>query len=203
MPHGTPQPPAYAARRRRGISLIEVILATVMLLGSVMALSQIAYLARRHATGAEDRTQAQMYCQNILHELLAGLRPLRNVSPEYMEDESWLYSIQIEPVDVAALASATTATLSSQSDPSKAPGLVRITITVDRSDEETASIPSEDTMQGYRLVMWVRGEARSGESWESPPEAGSELPQSGAAEDALLSPPSPARRGSNGREVFP
>ena len=82
-----------------GISLLEVMLATVLLLAAVMALSRVAFLARRHAISAEDRSQAQLLCQNILQEVLAGARPLQNVSPEAFEGDNWVYMINVEGVE--------------------------------------------------------------------------------------------------------
>ncbi len=124
---------------RRGMSLLEVMIATTLLLASVMALSQVAYVARRHASGAEERTRAQEMAQNIMEEILAGARPATRVAPTSMEeDEQWIYMIQIEPVEGAPLS--------------------RVTVQVDRIDEEDelARIPTEDEMGGFRLVHWVR-----------------------------------------------
>jgi Tfp pilus assembly protein PilV len=169
-------------------------LATVMLLAGAMALAQTAYLARRHATGAEDRTQAQMHCQNIMQELLAGLRPLRKVSPQFMAEGPWLYAIDIEPVNVS-----TPSTLSTPSTPSTLstrPALSRITVTVERSDEETASIPREDTMQGYRLVRWVRAAPSAESAWESEPDQALEMLDE-------VPPPTGFPPPTGGGEVFP
>ena len=122
---------------RRGMSLLEVMLATVMLLAAVMALSRVAFLARRHAIRAEDRSQAQLLCQNIVQELLAGARPLQNVSPEAFEGDNWVYMIDVEVVEG-------TRTLS------------KITVHVDRMQDETGRLPTEDEMAGYQLVHWMR-----------------------------------------------
>ncbi len=131
-----------SATRRRGMSLIEVMLATVLLLGAVMALSRLAFLARKHAISAEDRSMAQLYCQNITEELLAGTRPLRAVTPTLFEGGDWVYMIQIEPLDQA--------------------NLTQVAVTVQRLDDPDATLPSEDEMDGYRLVRWMRsGKQRS------------------------------------------
>jgi Tfp pilus assembly protein PilV len=121
---------------RRGMSLMEVMLATVLLLAAVMALSRVAFLARRHAISAEDRTQAQLLCQNILQEVLAGARPLRNVSPEAFEGDNWVYMIDVESLEGTALS--------------------KITVRVDRWKDRTGRLPTEDEMAGYQLVHWMR-----------------------------------------------
>lgn len=124
---------------RRGMSLLEVMIATTLLLASVMALSQVAFLARRHAAGTDERTRAQEMAQNIMEEILAGARPAARVMPTALEeDEQWVYMIQVEQVDNAPL--------------------TRVTVQIDRLDEddESARMPTEDEMGGFRLVHWVR-----------------------------------------------
>jgi Tfp pilus assembly protein PilV len=122
--------------------------ATVLLLAAVMALSRVAFLARRHATGAEDRTQAQLFCQNILQEILAGARPLEPVSPEAFEGDAWVYMVDVETVEGVALS--------------------KVTVQVERIKDESGRLPTEDEMEGFRLVRWMRtgksATAMSGES---------------------------------------
>jgi Tfp pilus assembly protein PilV len=132
---------------RRGMSLMEVMIATTLLLASVMALSQVAFVARRHAVGAEERTRAQEIAQNLMEEILAGARPAARVTPTPLEeDEQWVYMIQVEDVEGAPLA--------------------RVTVQVDRIDEEdeSARMPTEDEMGGFRLVHWVRAAPTAADS---------------------------------------
>ncbi len=142
---------------------MEVMLATVLMLAAVMALSRVAYVARRHAADAEDRTTAQMLCQNILHEVLAGARPLQDVSPEPIEGQEWVYMIRVDRVESVGAA---------QELP-----LAKVTVQVDRLDDsETARLPTESEMRGYQLVRWVRtsrspaGLPEGGGSWPGTPE---------------------------------
>ena len=81
---------AGGGKCRRGMSLLEVMIATVIVLGSVMALSRLAFLARMNAMRAEDRSMSQIHCQNILEEILSGVRPLQNVTPTLFEGEQWI-----------------------------------------------------------------------------------------------------------------
>lgn len=137
-PAGTGLMKAIRARRR-GITLMEVMLSTVILLGAVMALSRVAFLARRHAEDAEDRSRAQLFCQNILQEVLAGVRAPQNVAPESFEGDQWVYMIDVEAVEGTELS--------------------KITVRVDRLDdtETTGRLPTEDEMRaGYQLVHWMR-----------------------------------------------
>ncbi len=148
------------------MSLIEVMLATVMLLGCVMALSRVAFLARRHAVAAEDRTLSQTYCQNIMQELLAGMRPLTNVSPQSFEGDEWVYMVDVENLDQSQL--------------------VQVTVTVDRLDDPEGTVPTEDELNGYRLVRWLRsGENRSASASEKNPSESE--PGARSSEDVELS----------------
>jgi Tfp pilus assembly protein PilV len=135
------------------MSLMEVMLATVLLLAAVMALSQVAYLARRHAAGAEDRTQAQLLCQNIMQEILAGARSRTRVSPEAFEGGAWVYMVDVEAVEGATLS--------------------KVTVQVDRLKDETSRLPTEDEMTGFRLVHWMR--ARKSEAAMSDEGRGMEI----------------------------
>lgn len=124
-------------RRRRAFSLLEVILSTVILSASVMALSHVAFLARRHALAAEDRTEAQHLCHNIVHELAAGARPLQAVSAQRSEGDQWVHSIAVEFDDER--------------------GLAAVTVTVAREEDDPAGgLSSDEELSGFRLVRWIR-----------------------------------------------
>ena len=56
--------------RRSGFSLMEVLLATGILLGSLIVLGQLATVGRKHAHDAETLTTAQLLCQSKLNEIL-------------------------------------------------------------------------------------------------------------------------------------
>lgn len=64
---------------RRGFSLIEVIIATAILMGSVFVLSELAGLGRRQSQRAETETRAQELCAQTLAEIALGERPLEEV----------------------------------------------------------------------------------------------------------------------------
>ncbi len=64
---------------RSGFSLIEVILATAILMGSVVVLARLVGMGRDQATKASLQTKSQQLCENTMNELLLGLRPLEQV----------------------------------------------------------------------------------------------------------------------------
>ncbi len=74
--HATPQ------RQRLGFSLIEVILATAILMGSVVVLGELAGIGRRQAQRGRDLAEAHDRCELLLNELLLGQRPLTPAEQE-------------------------------------------------------------------------------------------------------------------------
>lgn len=141
-----PRPEYVAHPHRHGMTLLEVMIAIAMLMGAVMALSRIAFLARRHAIASEDRTQTQLICQNIMQEILAGVRPLQTVSPTTVEDnEQFEYTVDVAPLGGAPL--------------------IVVSVTVARlpSEDDLETQPlttSDEPLRGYRLVRWIRSGGR-------------------------------------------
>jgi len=59
-----------------GFSLIEVIMATAILLGSVVMLSRLSGIGSSHAQNTKHQAQAQRICQYTMNEIVMGLRPM-------------------------------------------------------------------------------------------------------------------------------
>jgi general secretion pathway protein I len=117
--------------RRRGFSLLEVLLATAILAGSLVVLSELAAIGRIHASTAEDGATAVRICRSVTGAILAGVEPVAPVRQQPVDDEpGWSYSVEVE--------SATR------------PGLVTIRVTV-RQDEAENGRPVE-----FSLVRWIR-----------------------------------------------
>ena len=84
---------------RRGFSLMEVLLATSILLASSIALIELATIGRKQANAAYDLNQAQLLCQAKLDEIAAGVAPMNAVeSQELEEDPEWLFSVELKPL---------------------------------------------------------------------------------------------------------
>jgi prepilin-type N-terminal cleavage/methylation domain-containing protein len=144
--------PYHPARRgtvlRRGLSLVEIIVALAVLTGSAAVLAQMVDLAARHAERSRQITEAQTIAQNILNELLANVRPWTpSVAAQPVDAWSpWDYQIQIEPVGVGDLLS--------------------VAVTVVQRPESTAAPLGDDQQPAtrqlvtsrphYRLTRWVR-----------------------------------------------
>jgi type II secretory pathway pseudopilin PulG len=131
----------FRARARRAFSLLEVLLATGILLGSLIVLSELASIGRRRVRDAEDLTAAQRICQTKIQEILAGLQDPIPVEDAEVEDEpGWFYSVETGPV-------------------SGQQGLiaVRVTVTQDVAGAGgQAFLPVAGQPRQFALVRWVR-----------------------------------------------
>ncbi len=115
---------------RRAFSLLEVLLATAILLGCVIVLGELAGIGRENADAAEEMATAQWLCQAKLNELRAGAAPLLEIQNEpLLEAPDWVYSVAIDPVAQT--------------------GLVAVRVTV--SQAETVARP-----RVFSLVQWLR-----------------------------------------------
>ncbi len=82
--------------RRAGFSLLEVVIATAVLLGSVIVLSHIAFVGTAHMNGAEQYSAAQLVCQTRMNEILAGARLIEEVSGEAIPElPGWGLTVKV------------------------------------------------------------------------------------------------------------
>ena len=83
---------------RGGFSLMEVMLATSILLGSSVVLVELATIGRRQANSAYDLNTAQLLCQSKLDEIVAGISAAKSVDEMELEDNpGWFYSVEFQP----------------------------------------------------------------------------------------------------------
>lgn len=116
--------------RRAAFTLLEVILALAILVGSLAIIGELTDQglvgARRAATLAE----AQLICESKLAEVAAGLLPATAVGPVPLEtDPAWNYTIMVVP----------------QLDA----GLISVQVTV------AENLPSEQRPTDFTLVRWM------------------------------------------------
>jgi prepilin-type N-terminal cleavage/methylation domain-containing protein len=120
---------------RCGFSLIEMLVATAVLLVAVGVLSELAGVGRRHIRGAKDGAAAQRICQNLLNEILSGSMPLETITDvETPDDPEWTYSVEIKPLDQFRWE----------------PGLAELRVAVAKASEE--STPGRP----FSLTRWIR-----------------------------------------------
>jgi type II secretion system protein I len=88
-----------------GFSLLEVVLALAILAGALAALGEVMRLGDQNAAAAADESQAQMFAESVMSELLVGARPVGNASGELPteDDPPWVFEIEIQPTDFQEL----------------------------------------------------------------------------------------------------
>ncbi len=88
------------SRDRSGFSLLEILMATTILLGAIVVLGQLAQLGLRNAREASKMTEAQQLCRNKLEAIALRLEPAEGVEDVPLDEApQWLYSIELEPVE--------------------------------------------------------------------------------------------------------
>jgi hypothetical protein len=136
---------------RAGFSLMEVLLATAILLGSILVLMELAGVGRHYIQSVEDRTTAQLLCQTKLNELLAGAEPLEEVDEQMVEDHpDWVYSVELRPAGDLNLAT------------------LRVTVAQQLPEGQERSIRGKP--KSFTLVRWIPDPMSGGmRSLEQPP----------------------------------
>jgi prepilin-type N-terminal cleavage/methylation domain-containing protein len=83
---------------RRGLSLLEVLVALAIFLLALGGISQLMTNATDRAAEVERRAQASRRCHSKLNELLAGVTPLQaeNDVP-FDDDPSYTWSVEVNP----------------------------------------------------------------------------------------------------------
>jgi type II secretory pathway pseudopilin PulG len=97
MPCHSSQKPQMS---RAGLSLLEVIIATVILAVSATLLVRLIGAGDKNAKRADQRITAQMICQNKMDEIVASIEPFESMestaSPYYPD---WYWSVSIEDLN--------------------------------------------------------------------------------------------------------
>ncbi|MEQ8785578.1 MAG: prepilin-type N-terminal cleavage/methylation domain-containing protein [Pirellulaceae bacterium] len=87
-------------RKRRGLTLLETMLAIAILGTSLAALGVLVRLGMRNAQHARDGTTAQIIAESVMNEVTAGSLPAESVglSPYDPNDDSWLVAVDVAPL---------------------------------------------------------------------------------------------------------
>ena len=122
-------------RRRRGFSLLEVILALAIFAMAFAFLGELSRLGMRNARVAHDKTQAELLCEGKMAEIMVlGTIPetVQGAPFETETDPSdppWLYSVDVESTDQE--------------------GVMAVHVTV------IQDLPSEQRPVEFSLVRWM------------------------------------------------
>ena len=102
-----PQDARTTRASRRGLSLLEVLLALAILGGSLAAIGELMRIGVRSAEASRDQTTGQLLAESIMSQISAGLIPPEAISAAQVDDAlyqlEWSYSIQVEQVDQEGL----------------------------------------------------------------------------------------------------
>ncbi|QDU81792.1 hypothetical protein Pla110_35420 [Polystyrenella longa] len=121
---------------RGGFSLMEVLIASSILIGSLVVLDQLANLGRISARSSESMVTAQLFCEQKMNLMLSGMEAMESTDDTVWEDnEDWHYAVETEPDE-------------------KLP-LTKLTIRV-WQDEEKFLRP-----QRFQLVRWIMSTSSS------------------------------------------
>lgn len=114
---------------RRGLSLLEVVLALAILVAALAVLGELLALGNRHARAAADLSTAQVLCSSKMAEIVAGIVPAAAQSATPCEgDPDWQVAVAV--------------------DPSETPGLLVVRVTVSESQPTTHPLD-------YTLTRWL------------------------------------------------
>ncbi len=106
--------------RRRGLSLLEVILSIAILGGAMVVIGQLFNLGYRSALQARLRSEANILCDTKMAELAAGVLPANSSGSQSIDDSpGWSYAIDLQP--------------------SQQLGLLVATVTVEQTEESSAT----------------------------------------------------------------
>ena len=129
-------------RRQNGFSLMEVLLATSILLACFVVLGELAQVGRRHAEDVQELTTAQLICQSKLNEIVAGAASLSSSENTAVEGSpGWVYSVDVEYQDTLDLV------------------LVRVTVS---GEVDEAEIPGRRRKKSFSLTRWMHSAATEG-----------------------------------------
>jgi prepilin-type N-terminal cleavage/methylation domain-containing protein len=99
-----PPPEAPARSARRGLSLLEVLVALAIFLFSLIVVGRLVVMGADTALDVQYQSQAAQLCQSKMAEVMAGVVPLnpQNEVP-FDEDPEWTWTLDCEQNNIAGL----------------------------------------------------------------------------------------------------
>ena len=82
---------------RSGLTLLEVLLATSIFLGSITAILQIMRVGHDSRISAKLDAEAALRCESLMGEYVSGMSPLADESETpFVDNDQWVYTTTIE-----------------------------------------------------------------------------------------------------------
>lgn len=113
----------------RGMTLLEVMLALLVLVVALAGIATLTSLGRQSGADARDLTMGQLLCEGKMAEIAAGVTAAGNTQGRFPNDPDWNFSVSSSATDT--------------------PGLLNVRVTVTQ-DPATYSEPLE-----FVLVRWI------------------------------------------------
>lgn len=88
---------------RRGLTLIEVLVATAIFLGSLTAVLGIINIGHESRLSARLEAEAVVRCESVMGEYVAGIRQMTAVSERFEDNDEWQLTTTIEDADGTSL----------------------------------------------------------------------------------------------------
>jgi prepilin-type N-terminal cleavage/methylation domain-containing protein len=82
----------------RGLTLLEVVIALAIFVGSIAAIGQLVATGVQSAVRSRLQTQAVFRCESKMSEVVAGITPFQSTSETpYPDDPEWTWSVSLLP----------------------------------------------------------------------------------------------------------
>lgn len=117
------------ALQRRGMSMLEVLLAILVLVVALSAISSLIFMGRYSAADAQALTQAQLLCETKLNSIVAGIDAADSGRGVFQENPDFNYEVSTQQPGT--------------------PGLLSIRVRVSQNPEKF------DAPIEYSLVRWM------------------------------------------------
>ena len=105
------QPGCFSPRERKGLSLLEAIIAIGIFIGAMAMIGQLLNSGLRMIDIGERDTMALLRCESKMEEIVAGIVPINAEMPKEpipdREDPRWRSRVIVEPTSVEGLVKVT------------------------------------------------------------------------------------------------
>jgi type II secretion system protein I len=125
---------------RKGLSLLEVLVALTIFLLSLVAISRLVEMGGERALEARERVLAAQKCESKMNEVVAGVVPLQSQGDTpFDEDPDWVWSLECDQGAVT--------------------NLWNVTVKVSRQQGQGKGTPVTVTLSQMLLDPSIRGNA--------------------------------------------